>query len=87
MVVGLKQDRELAPEVVHAVEMHKKQILATHKVAVSIEETAMDTLCCSTYHDNFRQFVVLINMPTFCSSKFYYKTFHFQASYFGPRVK
>ena len=36
VVVDLKQDQEIAPEMVHAVEMHDKQIPATHKVAVSI---------------------------------------------------
>ena len=36
VVVVLKQDRELVPKMVHALEIHKKQIPAIHKVAVSI---------------------------------------------------
>ena len=38
VVVGLKQDREIAQEVVHAVEIHNIQIPATHKVVVSFGE-------------------------------------------------
>ena len=38
VVVDLKRKPEIAPERVHAMEMHNKQVLATHKVAVSPEK-------------------------------------------------
>ena len=69
VVVGLKQDRELAPEMVHAVEMHNKQIPVTYKVAVSSVKKAMvkkkikTNLHCLTY--SFRQFRVLIEISRF----------------------